>query len=133
MSRLSSPTNRWTQSILLTGIITFGLSRPIQVWFVAHNLVEACGSTSLAHVVFQIGVTALFTTVQLFTLSNHWSLYQDCGKRMQEASKRVAKKLELPDGICDLEEPLLHTIQEETNQEAEYLADALFCVCPRAA
>mmetsp|Transcript_2891 Transcript_2891/g.4290 ORF Transcript_2891/g.4290 Transcript_2891/m.4290 type:complete len:313 (-) Transcript_2891:62-1000(-) len=124
----TSSSSRWTRTILMTGMVVFGLSRPLQLGWIVGNLVtnwdcSSSGGVIVGHSVFQIVLTTVFTALQLYSLTIYWNLYKKCGKR----ANRAIKIMELEGGRLDI--PLLPTIQEEADEESELMADVVFCVC----
>jgi hypothetical protein len=61
--------------VIWSGMVVFGLSRPVQfIWIVA-SLVSAWEHVVLWQAVVQLGFTMVFTSLQLYSLTIHYSLY----------------------------------------------------------
>uniref|UniRef100_A0A7S2YG83 TLC domain-containing protein n=1 Tax=Entomoneis paludosa TaxID=265537 RepID=A0A7S2YG83_9STRA len=76
-----APTHRATKPTILTGMIVFGISRPIQFIWIFGSLIATWEHLDVGHAIFQMVLTTFFTILQLYSLTIHWSLYQKC-KRM---------------------------------------------------
>lgn len=75
------PDHRWTRPMIIIGMVVFGLSRPIQfIWIVA-GLIETWSNVIVWQAIFQIVLTSMFTTLQLYSLTIHYSLYKKIGVR----------------------------------------------------
>jgi hypothetical protein len=61
--------------VIWSGMVVFGLSRPVQfIWIVA-SLVSTWEHVVLWQAVVQLGFTMVFTSLQLYSLTIHYSLY----------------------------------------------------------
>jgi len=78
------PTNPWTRPTIMTGMIIFGASRPLQLLWIMASLAAAWDDLVTWHAVAQILLSIFFTGVQLFSLKIHYTLYRKCGNVEEE-------------------------------------------------
>mmetsp|Transcript_120 Transcript_120/g.144 ORF Transcript_120/g.144 Transcript_120/m.144 type:complete len:296 (+) Transcript_120:142-1029(+) len=92
------PENRATRPIIAAGMIVFGLSRPLQIVWILSSLAVSWEHLVVWHAVLQIIFSVVFTALQLFTLSIHYSLYKKCGDIRLQAESSIKNDSECRDG-----------------------------------
>lgn len=75
------PDHKWTRPMIVTGMVTFGLSRPIQLIWIIAGLIEIWSDAILWQAIFQIVLATMFTSLQIYSLTIHYSLYKKLGER----------------------------------------------------
>lgn len=121
MYRLA-PTHRLTRPIIMTGMLVFGLSRPIQFTWILGSLVATWKDLNTIHAVLQIVLTTLFTVLQVYSLTIHWALYKKCGK-LSEEDEDISKD-ESRSISRDIEDETMR-IQEAEKEMEEGSADSV--------
>jgi hypothetical protein len=72
------PTHRLTKPTILAGVIVFGSTRSIQFIWIMAGLVTSWEHLVHWQAVFQIILTVVFTSLQLYTLTIHYMMYKKC-------------------------------------------------------
>uniref|UniRef100_A0A7S2YPI1 TLC domain-containing protein n=1 Tax=Entomoneis paludosa TaxID=265537 RepID=A0A7S2YPI1_9STRA len=90
-----APQNRWTRPTILTGMIVFGLSRPVQFVWIFGSLIATWDDLDVGHAIFQMVLTFVFTILQVYSLTIHWSLYQKCQPEVSSLNRDEGKNRDL--------------------------------------
>ena len=94
------PTHRWTKPRILAGMVVFGSTRPIQfIWIIA-GLVASWAHLVPWQAVLQITLTVVFTSLQLYALTIHYTLYKKCVAFEVQRAKST-------EGVLDVEGQVL--------------------------
>ena len=101
MYRLA-PTHKATRPIIMSGMLLFGFTRPIQFLWIIGSLIATWDDIIVAHAAVQIVLATLFTSLQLYSLSIHWSIYVKCGK-LSESEKPPKITEDTPSETADVE------------------------------
>ena len=103
-----APTSRWTRPTILAGMIVFGMSRPVQFAWIFGTLIASWDDISSGHAIFQMVLTTLFTVLQIYSLTIHWSLYKKSARKVQQQSekKNLGLEEEEVDDSLERTEPL---------------------------
>lgn len=88
------PTSPHTSKVILSGMVCFGLTRPIQVLWIAGAVFGSWGDENVVkwQAILQICVTFIVTTLQVYTLRIHYSIWQKCLSKQEQEMKMIAKK-----------------------------------------
>ena len=65
--------HRWTKPTILVGMVIFGSTRPIQFLWIMAGLVASWEHLMLWQAVFQITLAVVFTFLQLYSLTIHYT------------------------------------------------------------
>ena len=91
------PTHRWTKPTILAGMVVFGSTRPIQFIWIIGSLLASWEHLVLWQAVFQITLTVVFTFLQLYTLTIHYTMYKKCGALKVQRAEPIKGVLDMDD------------------------------------
>jgi len=93
------PEKRLTVRIITAGIFMMGASRPIQLIWILWSLIATWEYLVLWQAVLQIIFAVLFTLLQLYSLTIHWSIRQRC-IAMQNVQNLTKPSITKSSDIC---------------------------------
>jgi hypothetical protein len=91
------PSHRWTKPTILAGMVVFGSTRLIQFIWIMAGLVASWEHLVLWQAVFQITLTFVFTSLQLYSLTIHYTMYKKCGAFKVQRAKSIKGVVDMDD------------------------------------
>lgn len=76
--------NKWTSRIIFVGMLAIGLSRPLQVILILGSLMFTWDELVIWHAGVQIFFCALFTILQIYSLTIHYKMYKKCRQLLRK-------------------------------------------------